>query len=225
MPTAVLIHGAWHGAWCWDLVADELGAQGVTVFAPDLPLAGLAADAAIARAALESAGDEVVVCAHSYGGLVVSDAARGLSNVQHIVYLAAFMTDPGERAAELLASHPTALLEALVTTDEGISIDPRRAHEVFYGDSDEVVAASCTSRLRPVSADLGAAVTPPDPAWQTAPATTFVVCTADRAVAPALQRKMATRASSTVEWPVDHSPFLTRPGEIADLIVGCFGSL
>ena len=161
MPTAVLIHGAWHGAWCWDLVADELGAQGVTVFAPDLPLAGLAADAAIARAALKSAGDEVVVCAHSYGGLVVSDAARGLSNVQHIVYLAAFMTDPGERAAELLASHPTALLEALVTTDEGISIDPRRAHEVFYGDSDEAVAASCTSRLRPVSADLGAAVTPP----------------------------------------------------------------
>ena len=220
----MLIHGAWHGAWCWDLVAEALRARDVEVIAPDLPLDGLAADAAVASAALRAAGDEVVACGHSYGGLVVSAAARGLANVQHLVYLAALMTEPGERATDLLASHPTPLLDALVMDGDTIAIDPDRAHDVFYADSSDAVAASCTSRLRPMPADPSAAETPPDPAWQTAPATTYVICTADRAIAPALQRAMAARATTSVEWPTDHSPFLTRPQVIADLLVGCMGS-
>ena len=221
---AVLVHGAWHGAWCWDRVAEELTARDVGVVAPELPLTGLADDTAAVRAAIESAGDNIVVCAHSYGGLVVSGAAKDMAGVRHIVYLAAFMTEEGEGPVALIASHPSSLLEALQTSDDGISVDPARAKDVFYGDSDDDVAAASAARLRPMPADSADAVTPPDPAWMTAPATTYLVAGADQAVAPDLQRRMATHATEVIEWPVDHSPFLTRPGEIADLIVSRFPS-
>jgi pimeloyl-ACP methyl ester carboxylesterase len=55
------------------------------------------------------------------------------------------------------------------------------------------------------------------PARQSIPST-YVVCTEDRALPPAAQREMATRADAVVEWPTDHSPFLTRPAELAALI-------
>lgn len=45
-------------------------------------------------------------------------------------------------------------------------------------------------------------------------------CSNDRAIPPALQMQMATRADTVVEWPTDHSPFLTRPAAIAELVKG-----
>jgi hypothetical protein len=54
-------------------------------------------------------------------------------------------------------------------------------------------------------------------AWQRLPST-YVVCTEDQAVAPALQRALATRCTRTIEWPTSHSPFLSRPELVADLL-------
>src|SRR5438477_12152772 len=83
----VLIHGAWHGAWCWDGVARELQRQHVSVEVVNLPLTGLADDVAAARVAIEGAGEGAVVCGHSYGGMVISNAATGLPGVKRLVYL------------------------------------------------------------------------------------------------------------------------------------------
>jgi pimeloyl-ACP methyl ester carboxylesterase len=90
----VLIHGALHGPWCWDAVAADLRGRGIGVTAPELPLTSYADDVAAARAAIASAGDDVVVCAHSYGGCVASAAAAGMPSVRHLVYLCAFMSTP-----------------------------------------------------------------------------------------------------------------------------------
>src|SRR5207244_2452651 len=65
MTDAVLVHGAWHGAWCWAQVVDALAALGLSSKAVELPLTGLADDAATARSAIEAAGPGVVVVGHS----------------------------------------------------------------------------------------------------------------------------------------------------------------
>jgi len=214
---AVLVHGAWHGASCWDGVVAELGDRGIPTTAVDLPLAGLAADVAAARAAIEAAGAGAVVVGHSYGGLVISEAAAGLP-VHRLVYLAAFLAEPGEDMLGLLAG--SKLVDAIVLDEAGVSVDPAVAAEVFYGDADPATAAALVARLRPMAIDAAPASSVA-PAWRSIP-TTYVVCTGDQALPVPSQRTMAARADEVVEWPTDHSPFVTRPGAIADLVARCF---
>jgi len=210
----VLVHGAWHGAWCWEGVVEELRGRDVTVTAIDLPLTGIQDDVACARAAIEAAAPGCVVVGHSYGGEVISGAAAGLSTVSHLVYLAALMTEPGEDVGPLMTG--SAIVGAVRVGEAGVTIDPSRAAEAFYGDSDPDTAAALVARLRPM-APGPMALQSGEAAWQSIPST-YVVCTEDRAVPVAAQRRMATRAGAVVEWPTDHSPFVTRPGEVAELI-------
>ena len=212
----VLVHGAWHGAWCWDALVRELSDRGVPAVAVELPLTGFRDDVATVRRAIEEAGDEVVICAHSYGGMVVSTAARGLPRVRHLVFLAAFQAAEGEDMASLLMREPSPLTTALAIGPEGVTVDRSRLHEVFYADSDPSVAEVLAARLRPMPLD-DPGVMSGTPAWTVIPST-YVVCTRDNAISPATQRFMAARAGQVVEWDADHSPFLTRPGELADLL-------
>jgi hypothetical protein len=75
-PTVVLVHGAWHGAWCWDEVVDRLGGDGLAVVAVDLPsvVSGgdLYDDARAVRAVLDDRPGDKVVVGHSYGGIVIT---------------------------------------------------------------------------------------------------------------------------------------------------------
>jgi len=213
----VLVHGAWHGAWCWDAVVKELSDRGVAAVAVELPLTGFGNDVTAVRRALEEAGEGVVVCAHSYGGMVVSTAARGLPGVRHLVFLAAFQADEGEDMATLLMREPSALTAAFAIGPDGVTVDPSRLHEVFCADSDPSVAEDLAARLRPMPLD-DPGVMSGEPAWKAVPST-YVVCARDNAIAPVTQRYMAARAGQVVEWDTDHSPFLTRPAEVADLLL------
>jgi pimeloyl-ACP methyl ester carboxylesterase len=198
-------------------VVKELSDRGLRSAAVELPLTGFRDDVATVRRAIQEAGDGVVVCAHSYGGMVVSTAARGLAGVRHLVFLTAFQTAEGEDMATLLMREPSALTTAMVIGPGGVTVDPGRLHEVFYADSDPSVAAGLAARLRPMPLDDPGAMTG-TPAWREVPST-YVICARDNAIAPATQRLMAARAGQMVEWDTDHSPFLTRPGAIADLLV------
>ena len=215
------MHGAWHGAWCWDAVVDALEARGVEVDAVELPLAGYAADSDAARAHIEVAGDGAVVCGHSYGGLVISRAASGLDNVHRLVYLAAFQTEADEDPNAMMAADPSPLMTAYTFGDDGLTVDPTRLHEVFYADSDAAVVAEIAPKLRPMPL-TGEAWVAPEPAWKQVPST-YVVCTHDAAMQPSLQRTMAARATDVIEIDADHSPFLTRPEELADLLASYLG--
>jgi pimeloyl-ACP methyl ester carboxylesterase len=219
MAEVVLVHGAWHGAWCWAQVVEALHALGVSSDAVELPLTGLADDASAARAAIEAAiadaGPGVVAVGHSYGGIVISQAAAGVEGVGRLVYLAAFMTDEDDDELSIMTAHASAVLGAVVPVDGGAGIDPAQAHALFYGDSDEATAAAIVPKLRPMRG--GGDRLTLAPAWKTIPST-YVVCTEDGALPPAAQREMAIRADDVVEWPTDHSPFLTRPDELAALI-------
>jgi pimeloyl-ACP methyl ester carboxylesterase len=215
MTDVVLVHGAFHGAWCWDGVRAALDERGISSHAVELPLQGLAADATVARTAIEAAGPGVVVVAHSYGGVVVSEAATGVPGVRALVYLAAFMLEPDEDELSLLSAHGSELLSSLVPTDSGVAVDPAKAHRVFYGDSTPKAVAAIIPRLRPVGGDGSRSTR--EPAWKSFPSI-YVVCTNDAALPVAAQRRMSARAGTVVEWPTDHSPFLTRPDAVADLL-------
>lgn len=106
-PTILLVHGAWHGAWCWEALVPELIALGWRVATVDLPSAsadpadnaGMYDDARAVREQLAALDGPVTVLAHSYGGLPATEAVAEASHVSRLVYLAAFQLDEGDSLA------------------------------------------------------------------------------------------------------------------------------
>ena len=219
----VLVHGAWHGAWCWERVVPLLDAAGVATVAVDLPsvsspTATLRDDAECVRAAIDAIGGDAVLAGHSYGGAVISEAGVH-PNVVHLVYLTAFALEAGESAQDntLTGGDEPSDLGPAIGFGEGVfTIKPEPGIAAFFHDCAPEVARSAAARLRPQSrAALGGAVEAA--AWREKDAT-YVVCTDDRALPVALQRSNAARIGSSVDWPTSHSPFLSRPDLVAGLL-------
>ena len=232
MTAIVLVHGAFHGAWSWDLVREGLDAADVRSVAVELPFTGLADDAGAVRRAIDlvAADAPVVVCGHSYGGRVISRAASGHPAVGGLVYLAAVLNedsfhDTGDRAAEA-AADPSSLM-AVVRTDElGRSFVDDDATDHLFHDVDARAAAEARARLRPMAvgpmAPSGAAAVPA--AWHDVD-TTFVICDDDRSIPPAVQRIMARNADHVRELPTGHSPMLSNPGLVVDVLLDVVDSI
>lgn len=233
--TAILVHGSWHGPWCWEQVAALLAERGVPVVAPALPSMGndaatlgdMHADAAVVRAAIASVDGPVVVCGHSYGGFPVTEAAAGQANVRRVVYLCALVPDAGETLFEQVGwvdDQPVGPASGL-DLDEATgthAIDPAIAREALYHDVDDELAAACLARLVRQAAITGTQAAD-GIAWREVPST-YVVCTEDRTISVTLQRLIAARMQQVVEWPTSHSPMLSRPSLVADLLAAACGA-
>jgi pimeloyl-ACP methyl ester carboxylesterase len=225
MTTVVLVHGAFHGAWCWEPVRSALDQRGVANLAPHLPLTGLDTDADTVAAVLEAVEGPVVLCGHSYGGMVISRAASGRDDVTRLVYLCAVQVADDDEMAKVM--QPTLLMEHLVQHDDGgMSVDAEFAVDCFYHDCDPALAAAAVARLRPMTTGVGTlssvGAEPRPPAWLDIPST-YVLCTDDRAMHPDAQRDMARHATDVVEWDTSHSPMLARPELVADLLADLAG--
>jgi len=220
--SVLLVPGSWHGAWAYDAVAERLGRAGVNVTAIDLPSnagsAGLAEDAAAVRTALDEISEPTVVVGHSYGGIAVSEGAAGSPDAVGLVYLCAFMLDEGESLLDVLQHR----LPDWLSLDEATgSHIPERSEEILYGDCAPEVAAEAAARLSPQS--VAAIATPQSAvAWQDTPSR-YVVCGQDRAVAPPAQEAMAARAGSVHRLDSSHSPFLSRPDEVTEVVLEALG--
>jgi len=220
----VLVHGAWHGAWCWEQVIPRLDTAGVRSVAVDLPSvssrdANLQDDAACVRGALDALGEDAVLVGHSYGGAVITESGVHPA-VAHLVYLTAFALEVGESPAanELTGGEVRTVLDGAMQFGDGVlTLEPELAIEAFYHDCEPAVARAAVDRLRPQSLNaLQGKVTVT--AWREKPAT-YVVCTDDRGLTPALQRSNASRVGNSIDWDTSHSPFLSRPELVADLLV------
>jgi pimeloyl-ACP methyl ester carboxylesterase len=217
--TLVLIHGAWHGPWVWARVKPHLTSAGWQVHTIKLPSVadgsapeiGMLADAELIRRQLIDIDEPVVVVAHSYAGVPASQAAAGLPNVRHIVYLTAFQLDVGDSLLSILSGE----------TPSWWQIDPpittvRNPHDLFYNDMTPEDAAWAVAQLKPHNYAVATeALT--QAAWHTIP-TTYVVCEQDQCLLPAIQEAMATRATQIRRLPTSHSPFLSQPSATAQLI-------
>ena len=231
VATVVLVHGAWHGAWCWEKVVPLLDDAHVPSIAIDLPghgassepLCDLTGDAVAFRRVLDTL-DDAVVCGHSYGGAVISEGAAEHPAVRHLAYIAAFPLAPGESLMNAATDEVSPddgrseLGPALRYGDDGtVTLDPELVIPALYADCAEDDAAKAAARLGPEARFDGAVAT--RAAWQHSPST-YAVCSEDRAVTPTLQRALARRCTHTIEWPTSHSPFLSRPELVADVLAG-----
>lgn len=222
--TAVFVHGGWHDGWSWHLVRELLDTRGVPSVALDLPMTTLESDAAVLRAALAAVAGDAVVVSHSWGGSVATLGAAGAPNVRHLIYLAAVLTEAGHPVLAPPGAVPAKGRETLrpkviIETDTATVIDREVSLAAFYHDVEPSLARQAAARLRPFQ-KTGYAVVETDAvaAWRTIP-TTYVVCTEDRMIHPDAQREMAAGAGAEVlEWPSGHSPFLSRPDLVADLV-------
>ncbi len=193
----MLVHGSWHGAWCWATVVRHLDEAGVRAVAVDLPsvsdaAATLADDADRVLAELDEIEEPVLLVGHSYGGAVVTDA--GLHpRVEHLVFLSAFPLEEGESVSvTAVPGGETMTLGAAIVADGDLgSVDPACAFDLFYHDCTDEVAAAAIARLRPQSlaSRLG---TPRVISWREKPST-FILCTEDHCLVPSLQRNLAAR--------------------------------
>jgi pimeloyl-ACP methyl ester carboxylesterase len=219
MTTVVLVHGAFHDAWCWELVRQELDQRNIPNQALDLPFTGLEGDAEAVGKLLDAIDDPVVLMGHSYGGMVISRAASGRDDVAHLVYLCAVQVGEDVDLATAMTTSDD-LMSSLVHGDDGsMSVDPAVAPAVFYHDCDDELTATAVSHLR----GMGFGViqdsdAPPAPAAWKQIESTYVVCNDDQTIAPESQRKMATNADHVVELDGSHSPMLAQPAVVADLL-------
>ncbi|WP_433787004.1 alpha/beta hydrolase [Actinomycetospora sp. CA-101289] len=220
-PTLLLVHGAWHGSWFWDPLRAELAEYDVRTV--DLPsctggpdeLGGLQDDADTVREALAGIDAPVVVVAHSYGGLPVSEAAG--PPVTHLVYLCAFMLDAGESLLAAAGGTPPPWWEV-----HERHVVARTPEEVFYNDLDPATAAAAAGRLGLLS--RAATETPlTRAAWHDIPST-YVVCDRDAAIPSFAQEGMAQRAGTVVHLDAGHSAAVSRPRDVAAIVRTAAGS-
>ncbi|MFD0312686.1 alpha/beta fold hydrolase [Streptomyces flavalbus] len=213
-PTLLLVHGAWHGAWCWDKLASALRAEGHRVRTVGLPSAGgrtgLREDARTIRTALTHVDGPVVLVGHSYGGIPASEAAAGAGNVSHLVYLTAYQLDVGE---SLLGFH------GVPTPPDGEAVTrsvPENPVAMFYGDVEPGEAEEAAKRLVPQSTK-SFRDTLTEAGWHTVPST-YIVCENDRALPPETQERLAVRSGAVHRLASGHSPFFSHPAELAAVL-------
>jgi pimeloyl-ACP methyl ester carboxylesterase len=230
-PTIVLIHGAWADASSWTGVIERLVREGFTVTAPPNNLRGLGADAAYVRAYLETLPGPIVLVAHSYGGMVATNAATGLPNVKALVYVDAFMPDEGQPAVALTGSE-SALANAATDPQSLFKLAPYPGAPEGSVDTyllPETVASSFAQDLTPEEQALIAATQRPaalaglgepsgPPAWKEVPAWA-VIGTQDRIITPGSQRQMAEHANAEItEVDASHVSMVSKPDAIVDVI-------
>jgi pimeloyl-ACP methyl ester carboxylesterase len=215
IEAVLLVPGSWPGAWCYDAVAERLA--DLRVVAIDLPsndgAAGLPDDAAAVRDALDRIGEPALVVGHSYGGIAISEGAAGSAHAAALIYLCAFMLEPGQ--ALLDAMHHE--LPPWIALDEAAGTHlPQGTERSLYGDCPADVAKAAAERL--TSQSVAAIATPQTvAAWQALPST-YVICEQDQAVPPPVQEAMASRAATVERVPSSHSPFLSRPDDVAAIL-------
>jgi pimeloyl-ACP methyl ester carboxylesterase len=220
--TVILVHGAWHGRWCWERVTPLLDASGVSHAEVELPFTGHDDDVDATRALLDDIDGTKVLVGHSYGGLVISGAGQARDDLAHLVYLCAFLVQPGESVFDELgrvADLPSGkLLDAIARHDDGrSSINPDMAVAAFYAQSPPDAARQATARLRPMDGGSTLAKCKGAP-WRHVPST-YVLCEQDQAIPVEGQRRMARHASNSVVLDTDHSPFLSMPDQTGRLLI------
>ena len=162
-----------------------------------------------------AAASRVVLCGHSYGGTVITAATTGLTNIAHLIYVAAFAVDEGETSSDWYAKRPPSTPRSFTVLPDGRDLPQGwGVEDGRYGP--EILARMRAIELRPQ------VVFPPvrisDPAWRRLPAT-YVVATSDSIIHPETQREMAARAGATVvELDTDHMVNIAAPEALAMVI-------
>lgn len=220
MTVFALVHGGQHGAWCFDPLVAELHQRGHQAIAVDLPAEDITAGAkdyaGVVVGSLSGVDDQVVVVGHSLGGLTIPLVAEARP-VKRLIFVCCSYPEPGRSVAEVmeeegkpLNAHPGQLYLS----------PPEVARAEFYNLCPREVQDWAIGRLRPQARTPHLEVTPLK-RWPDTPLA-VIFTTGDRTLPRDLALRLAQRAHpgvTPIEMPGDHSPFLSRTAELADLLI------
>ena len=224
-PTIVLVHGAFADASSWNGVIAELMQDGYDVRALANPLRSVKADADYISSSLAMIDGPIVLVGHSYGGMVINDAAIGNPNVKALVFVAAFAPEPGESGASLSGKFPGSTLGPTLQSvplkggGTDLYIAPDHFPDQFAADVPLSEARLMAATQRPINqAALNEAAA--GAGWKSVPSW-FIFGDLDKNIPVEAQRFMASRANArrTVEIKgASHAIGVSHPGAVADLI-------
>lgn len=231
----LLVHGAWHGGWCWRGIVRRLEARGYRALAPDLPGHGddpappaamtLPAYADRICALLDAAPGPVVLVGHSMGGIVISEAAeRRPERVRALVYVTAFLLPDGTSIADATRGETGSVARnnRIASPDRSLIATREEAvAEAFYGNCTAADIAYAKARLGPQAlAPFLAKIAVSDARFGRVPRY-YVQCLRDRAITPDCQRRMAEAlpCRRVFMLDTDHSPFFSAPDELTEILL------
>jgi pimeloyl-ACP methyl ester carboxylesterase len=227
-PTVVLVHGAFAESASWNPVIEQLAARGLATVAVANPLRSVTGDAAYVRDVIAGIDEPVVLVGHSYGGMVITEAAARNDAVGALVYVAAFAPDHGESALTLSTQFPgSTLADALGAYPVSMGgkelfIRPEVFHHQFAADVPAAQAALMAATQRPVTeAALSEGLPTDAPAWKHIPSW-FVFGTKDLNVPEELQHFMAERAGSEGTRAIagaSHAVSMSKPDLVTAAVV------
>jgi pimeloyl-ACP methyl ester carboxylesterase len=233
-PTVVLVHGAFAESASWNGVIERLQARGLEVVAAANPLRSLAGDAAYVRDVITAIGKPVVLVAHSYGGMVITEAAAHNDAVVGLVYVNGFAPDQGESAFQLSTIFPggtlpdAAVAYPVASGGNEFAIRQDAFHEHFAADVPAAQAALMAATQRPATEAALSEPLPTDaPAWKHVPSW-FVFGDQDLIIPVALHRFLAERAGakSTREMAgASHALSVSDPDAVTATILDAVGSV
>jgi pimeloyl-ACP methyl ester carboxylesterase len=230
-PTVVLVNGAWANNASWSRVIRRLQTDGYTVVAPPNPLQSLNRDAQTVADFLHTIPGPIVLVGHSYGGMVISNAATGNPNVKALVYINAFIPEQGESALGLDSSQPGSVLGAgppntvfnfvpfpgAAPGDALLYVKPSVFLQGFANDLPAKEGAVLEATQGPA---VFSALTAPSgpPAWKTIPSWDLVG-TIDNAIPSSIQLFMANRAHAHItEVKAGHLSMISQPDAVTRVI-------
>ncbi|KAF4120863.1 hypothetical protein GMORB2_2349 [Geosmithia morbida] len=232
-PTIVLAPGAWHTADCFDALRDALHAKDWLTEAVEYPSVGaepptkgLADDASAVRSVLERLADEgkkIVLVGHSYGGLVIANAVKGLGYKQRqndgkvggviiMVYLAAFVTPLNGSIIQMLGGNFLPWMRA-----DGEYVYADTPEKIFYHDVQPETQKKVLSALKHQSRRVFTDVVTYEP-WHDIDCLYFF-CDDDQALPLPIQQGLALSLgpnAPSFHVKASHSPFLSKPQEVAE---------
>lgn len=232
MSTYLLIHGAWHGSWCWENMVPLLENAGHRVIAIDLPghgedptpVSDVTLDAYARRvvAAIDELDEQVILVGHSMGGIVVSQTAEYRPHrIRSLVYLTAFLLQNGQN---MLVVPPN---PAMRVSEDGrtITVPADKAKHIFYNqclDEDATRAASRlkVQSLRPFAAPLSLT----EQNFGQVPRY-YIEGLRDHAIPIGSQRLMqaASPCREVFSLDTDHSPFYSTPEQLGAILINIGG--
>ena len=230
MSSYVLVHGAWHGGWCWDKVVPLLEKKGHKVEAPDLPGHGkdrtpiseisLQAYADHICGILDAQPEPVILVGHSMGGAVIAQAGEYRPRkIKFLIYVTAYLLQDGEFMMQVFMQDTESSLGLAIIVAENqtyMTLRDDTVKEVFYGDCSDLDVARAKSLFVPQAlAPFATPVITTEENFGRLPRV-YIECLRDRVVSPSVQKKMYTAlpCKKVISMDTSHSPFFSAPEDL-----------